>query len=175
MTPLCAHIPRIDTARLTLRGHEAGDFDAFAAMLADPRMSYMGGPFDRDAAWSYFTNNISGWVLHGFGIWTVTDRQGGFMGEVGFQFPDAYPEPELGWTLDAAAEGRGLAFEAARAALGWYWAETGADSVVSYVTPGNLRSERLAERLGGSPDPDAPLPRGETPDETLVYRHRRPQ
>ena len=62
---------------LTLRGHEAGDFDAFAAMLADPRMSYMGGPFDRDAAWSYFTNNISGWALHGFGIWTVTGRQGG--------------------------------------------------------------------------------------------------
>jgi RimJ/RimL family protein N-acetyltransferase len=175
MTPLSAHIPRIDTARLTLRGHEAGDFDAFASMLADPRMRYMGGPFDRDAAWSYFTNNISGWVLHGFGIWTVTDRRGGFLGEVGFQKPDTYAEPELGWTLEAPAEGKGFAEEAARAALDWYWAETDASSVVSYVTPGNLRSERLAARLGALPDLEAPLPLGETPDETLVYRHRRPQ
>ncbi len=175
MTPLTTHIPRIDTPRLVLRGHEAGDFDAFAAMLAEPRTVYMGGPFDRDAAWSYFTNNLSGWVLHGFGIWTVTDRQGGFLGEVGFLFPDAYPEPELGWTVDASAEGKGIAGEAARAALCWYWAETDAQSVVSYTNPANLRSRRLAERLGAVLDADAPLPRGETPDETLVYRHRRPQ
>ena len=175
MTPLTTQIPRIDTARLTLRGHEAGDFDAFATMLADPRTIHMGGPFDRDAAWGYFANNISGWVLHGFGIWTVTDRQGAILGEVGYLLPDHYPEPELGWTLAAHAEGHGYAEEAARAALGWYWAETGADSVVSYTDPGNLRSRRLAERLGATLDPDAPLPRGETPDETVVYRHRRPQ
>ena len=175
MTPLTTHIPRIETARLVLRGHEAGDFDAFAAMLGEDRTRFMGGPFDRDAAWGYFTNNLSGWVLHGFGIWTVTDRQGRMLGEVGYLLPDHYPEPELGWTLTAAAEGKGLAEEAARAALGWYWAETHAQSVVSYTDPANRRSRRLAERLGATPDPDAPLPRGETPEETLVYRHRRPQ
>jgi RimJ/RimL family protein N-acetyltransferase len=71
--------------------------------------------------------------------------------------------------------GKGVAGEAARAALGWYWAETEAASVVSYVDPNNLRSRRLAERLGGILETDAPLPRGETPEETLVYRHRRPQ
>lgn len=175
MMALTTHIPRIETARLVLRGHEAGDFDAFAAMLGEERTAYMGGPFDRDTAWSYFTNNLSGWVLYGFGIWTVTDRQGRLLGEVGYLLPDHYPEPELGWTLAAPAEGKGFAEEAARAALGWYWAETDAQSVVSYTNPANLRSRRLAERLGAVLDADAPLPRGETPDETLVYRHRRPQ
>ena len=32
MTPLSTHIPRIDTARLVLRGHEAGDFDRDASL-----------------------------------------------------------------------------------------------------------------------------------------------
>ena len=103
MTPLCTHIPRIETARLILRGHEARDFEAFAAMLAEPRTQYMGGPFDRDAAWTYFTNNVANWALNGFGAWTITDEHDTFLGDVGILHPDAYPEPEIGWTLDAPA------------------------------------------------------------------------
>ena len=175
MTPLGTHIPRIETARLVLRGHEASDFDAFAAMLGEARMSYMGGPFDRDAAWDYFVNNIANWVLHGFGAWTVASRDGAVLGDVGVLKPDAYPEPELGWSLSADAEGNGFAEEAARAALGWWWGSSDSNTLVSYITPGNARSERLAARLGAAPDPDAPLPRGETRDDTTVYRHRRPQ
>ena len=174
MTPLCTHIPRINTARLVLRGHEAGDFDAFAAMLADQRMSYMGGPFDRDSAWSYFANNAANWVLHGYGAWSVISQDGDVLGDVGILKPDAYPEPELGWTLCARAEGKGYAVEAARAVLGWWWENSDADTLVSYVTPGNSRSERLALRLGATLDADAVLPRGETRAETAVYRHRRP-
>ena len=32
----------------------------------------------------------------------------------------------------------------------------------------------LATRLGATPDPEAPLPEGDTPDDTMAYRHRRP-
>ncbi|MCE8007293.1 GNAT family N-acetyltransferase [Aestuariivita sp.] len=175
MTPLSTHIPRIETARLILRGHEARDFAAFATMLADPRMKYMGGPFNRDAAWDYFANNSANWCLHGFGAWTLTDKEDRFLGDIGILKPDAFPEPELGWSLGASAEGNGYAQEGARAALDWYWAASDAPSIVSYITPGNTRSEALATCLGATPDPNAPLPRGETADDTTVYRHRRPQ
>ena len=38
-------------------------------------------------------------------------------------------------------------------------------------THANVRSRALAERLGAILDANAPLPNGETPEETVVYRH----
>lgn len=169
-------IPVIETDRLTLRGARRGDFEVFAEMLSHERTSYMGGPFDREGAWALFCNTLANWPLDGFGGWLITDKTTGqFLGDVGIMQPDPYPEPELGWTLIQTAEGKGYAFEAAKAARDWYWANTSAETVVSYVTPGNTRSEALATRLGATPDPDAPLPTGETRDGTTVYRHRRPR
>ncbi|MEM8654514.1 MAG: GNAT family N-acetyltransferase [Pseudomonadota bacterium] len=167
-------IPTITTDRLILRGARRDDFDAFADMLASDRAKFMGGPFDRAASWRLFAMNLASWPLDRFGAWMITDRETGtFMGDVGITHPIRFPEPELGWTLTANAEGKGYATEAASAALDWYWTNTDADSVVSYITPGNTRSEALATKLGATRDPDAPLPEGETPEETAVYRHRR--
>ncbi|WP_299548730.1 GNAT family N-acetyltransferase [uncultured Tateyamaria sp.] len=167
-------IPTVTTDRLILRGARRDDFDAFADMLASDRAVFMGGPFDRAAAWRLFAMNLASWPLDGFGVWMITDRNtGAFMGDVGISHPDRFPEPELGWTLTGAAEGKGFATEAARAARNWYWTNTDAQSVVSYITPGNTRSEALAAKLGATHDPDAPLPDGETPAETAVFRHRR--
>lgn len=167
-------IPTLTTDRLTLRGARRGDFDAFAAMLATDRATYMGGPFDRSGAWGFFVSALASWPLDGFGAWMVMDRATDtFLGDVGVIQPIRFPEPELGWTLTADAEGKGYAFEAANAALDWYWANTIADSVVSYIDPANTRSRTLAEKLGATHDPAAPLPEGETADETLVYRHAR--
>lgn len=167
-------IPTLTTDRLILRGAERGDFDAFAAMLATDRSVYMGGPYDRKGAWQLFANALASWPLDGFGAWMIIQRDTGtFLGDVGVTHPVRFPEPEMGWTLTADAEGKGYAFEAATAALKWYWADTSADSVVSYIDPANKRSRALAEKLGAFRDPAAPLPVGETADETLVFRHRR--
>lgn len=55
-------------------------------------------------------------------------------------------------------------------AMLWAW-DQGIKTLVSYIDPANARSIALAERLGARHDPDAPLPEGETPEETIVYRH----
>lgn len=168
-------IPTLTTDRLILRGPTRADFDAFAEMMASDRAKYMGGPMDRAEAWRIFAVCAAGWPLDGFGNWIITDRETGtFLGDVGTTFPIRFPEPELGWTLIAEAEGKGYAREAATAARDWYWANTEARSVVSYLHPQNDRSIALAKRLGATRDADAPLPDGETPEETVVYRHRRP-
>lgn len=168
-------IPTVQTERLTLRGAQRSDFDGYAAMLADPRMEYMGGPFDRGAAWSEFNKAIASWHLSGFGGWMITSTAGDLLGEVGITQSHRFPEPELGWTLTAQAEGHGYGFEAATAARDWFWQNTQRDALVSYVDPANARSAALARKLGAAPDPHATLPTGETADETTVYRHARPQ
>jgi RimJ/RimL family protein N-acetyltransferase len=169
------HVPTLETARLTLRGATRDDFGPFANMLASPRARYMGGPFDRPAAWALFTDAVACWQLNGFGGWIVTDRTtGAFRGDVAIVHPHHFPEPELGWTLTEQAEGQGYALEAASAALEWYWHNTKAQTLVSYITPGNIRSENLARKLGANPDPAAPLPDGETSDDTEVFRHAAP-
>lgn len=169
-------IPTLVTERLILRAPEAADFDAFAELAADPRLVHSGGPFDRAGAWGLFASAVASWHLYGFGSWIATTRgDSAFLGEIGFGQPENFPEPELGWTLTTAAEGHGYAFEGAQAARDWYWANTKAESVVSYVAIENTRSRSLAERLGAVLDPDAPFALGDTAEDTVVYRHWRPQ
>lgn len=165
--------PTLTTARLTLRAATAADFDAYAAILGDARSQYMGGPFSRTAAWDMFCNMIAQWSLSGFGGWII-DGATGFVGEVAIWHPSHFPEPELGWTLTAQAEGHGYAFEAATAARAWYWANTNAQTLVSYIDPANARSIALATKLGAQPDPNGPWATGESAADTTVFRHRRP-
>lgn len=163
--------PTLSTPRLRLRAHVMADLDALCDVFADDRSAWMGGPLDRVSAWRWLASEVGMWDLLGHGAWAVVTRDGTFVGQVSLLQPPHYPECELGWTLVASAEGKGYAQEAATAALHWAWAQ-GRETLVSYITPGNSRSIALAERLGATPDPDAPLPEGETPAETIVYRHR---
>jgi RimJ/RimL family protein N-acetyltransferase len=77
------------------------------------------------------------------------------MGIVGHYHPAYFPEVEIGWAVLDGFEGRGIAQEAARAVLGWTWANTELATLVSYIHPENHRSIRLAERLGARRDPEA--------------------
>lgn len=143
-------IPVLDTPRLRLRAPAAADFEAEAALLADPaRTRFLGGPQDREQAWRSFAAGLGHWLLRGFGRWAVEETAtGAYCGLVGPWFPEGWPEPEIGWTLTAAAEGRGLAFEAAQAARAHAYDALGWTTAISLIDPGNTRSVTLAERLG---------------------------
>jgi RimJ/RimL family protein N-acetyltransferase len=57
-------------------------------------------------------------------------------------------EIEVGWVVAVAARGRGLATEAASAAIGYAFDVLGVDEVVAYTSPGNAASLRVMEKLG---------------------------
>jgi RimJ/RimL family protein N-acetyltransferase len=168
-TAITAPIPTIATTRLRLRAPRIADFEAYAAITTSSRGSLIGGPFTREEAWLDFSQLVAGWILRGFGLWSVETLAGESL--VGFvmlnhEFGD--DEPELGYLLLAEAEGKGYASEAAQAArhfafgiLKWPW-------VVSYIDPGNTRSIALVERMGATLDADA------SDADLLVYRHRSP-
>ena len=142
-------IPRIQTPRLTLRGHQASDFDPYAAFWAGSRSKAVGGPFDRKDAWEEFLSDAGHWVVRGFGSWIAEDRDSGQpVGWIGFYFPDRYEEVELGWTLFDQFEGKGYAQEAAIAALEFGAKEFDIHRPASFIEAKNTRSIALAERLG---------------------------
>ncbi len=81
-------IPTLQTDRLTLRAPTLGDFEPFAQMLTSERMSFMGGPFDRMEAYRIFAHLSGCWVLNGFGMWSVVERQtDAWLGELTIAHP----------------------------------------------------------------------------------------
>ncbi|MEM7710922.1 MAG: GNAT family N-acetyltransferase [Pseudomonadota bacterium] len=168
MTGTDIHIQTLVTERLILRAPRVADFEAYAATFDSPRAAPMGNLARRDA-WYAFTNDVAGWLLHGFGQWSIDLKDGPHVGEVGLQHPDHFPEPEIGRLLHDGHQGLGYATEAARAALAW--ARDRVPSLVSYITPDNDSSVALAARLSAALDPAALRPDGEGPEETAVYRH----
>lgn len=164
-------IPTLTTDRLTLRGFRAGDWDAFAAMNADPRVrQWLGGKLlSRSDTWAQMETFLGQWALRGYGIFAL-EVDGRFAGRVGLLHPADWPEPELAWTLVAEFWGRGLATEAARCARDWAFGCLGRHRLVSYILPQNDRSRRVAERLGAVSNGTITL-RGLTPD---VWEHPAP-
>lgn len=158
---LAAPIPALDTARLTLRGHTLADFDACAAMWADPAVTrYIGGrPSTEEEVWARVLRYAGLWALLGFGYWVVRERGAGrFVGEVGFAdfrrdlTPSLDGAPEVGWALATWAHGRGFATEAVRAALAWGDAHLlhggAAGRTVCLIHPEHVASIRVAEKCG---------------------------
>ncbi len=59
-----------------------------------------------------------------------------------------YAQEELGWGLMRRASGYGYATEAAQAVKSWCHEERGIECLVSLIAPDNVRSQRVAEKVG---------------------------
>ena len=137
-----------------LRPFQQSDFEVYAKMLADPEVvRYVlpgGAPISRADAWRHLAMLAGNWQLRGFGHWAVEVKETGrFIGRAGLWFPEGWPDYEIGWTIDREAWGNGYATEAARCALHHAVHTMGLRHVISLILPGNARSIRVAEKLGG--------------------------
>ncbi|TAG18948.1 MAG: N-acetyltransferase [Rhodobacterales bacterium] len=144
-------LPVIETARLRLRAPTLADFDAWAEIFTGPAGPHLGGPFDREDAFTEFAAACGLWLLRGHGVWTVDLKSGGQpLGFVLIGFEPGDQEPELGYLFRPSAEGQGYATEAARALRDHAFTAMGMDRLVSYIDPENPRSSRVADRLGAT-------------------------
>ena len=161
--------PRLETERLVLRGFARADLDAFAGFFADEAATrFVGGTMTRPRAHTVMSAFVGQWELYGLGQWAVEARAGGGLaGFVGYINPPDWPEPEIGWTVLPAFQGRGYATEASHAARAEIARRGGPARLVSYIDPANAPSIRVAEKLGARRDGKADL-RGEAVD---VWRH----
>ncbi|SHG93389.1 GNAT family N-acetyltransferase [Ferrimonas marina] len=141
----------LETERLRLRQWQHTDFEAYAALCADPEvMRYLGGDvMSREDAWRHLAMIAGHWSLLGFGHWAVEHKASGHcIGRVGFLQPQGWPGFELGWTIAPAYQRQGLAFEAASAALKWGFGHTDRQQIISIIHPDNRASKALAMKLG---------------------------
>ena len=149
--------PVIETPRLLLRAHRLDDFDAYAAMWADPDVTrFIGGkPLSRELSWARLLRKAGYWPMLGFGFWAIEERaSGNLIGELGFLelrrelTPSIEGTPEVGWGLIPEAQGKGLASEALQAVLAWGDAHFSGADFVCIISPDNTRSIAVAERFG---------------------------
>ncbi|MEM1388206.1 MAG: GNAT family N-acetyltransferase [Pseudomonadota bacterium] len=168
-----ALVPVIETERLLLRAPGIEDFARFADIMASPQGKNWGDPKDRRETWSLFVQITATWYLRGHGAWAICLREAParLIGIVQIGAEPGDDAPELGWLLDAAAEGNGYATEAARAVRDHARDAMQMVDLVSYVDAENTRSRAVAERL------DAHLfePHDWAHHDTVCYRHLPPQ
>jgi RimJ/RimL family protein N-acetyltransferase len=139
------------TDRLIMRPFRDTDIDDYSDMCADAEvMRFIGGKtLTRHEAWRSMAMVLGHWVLRGYGLWAVEEKGSGrLVGRVGCHYPEGWPGFEVGWALARPFWGKGFATEAAQAALNYAFTALNQRHVISLIDKENLRSIRVAERIG---------------------------
>jgi RimJ/RimL family protein N-acetyltransferase len=146
----------IETERLVLRRFTEDDRETVARWNAHPDFTrHLAGVQTREQSDEQFDRWARHWDERGFGLLAVEWQETGeLIGRVGPQFHRYWPQdPEVGWALDPAWWGRGLATEAGAAAVAWgfgelRFGELGYTRLVSITTEANTASRNVMAKLG---------------------------
>lgn len=153
----CRHPPTlcnvvIETERLTLRPIELGEIDEFLALHEDPEVTRFLTSLNRAQALRRLEAAELEWKQRGHGMFSVRDRvTDRFLGRAGLKYWKQFDETEAGWVLRREVWGRGYATEAARACIDWGWRVLEVPYLTAMIQRENVRSIRVAERIGFSP------------------------
>jgi isocitrate dehydrogenase (NAD+) len=152
-TPGGVTVPTLETARLRLRPFVPGDAEAWRErVFGDPEVRrYL--PPAADMPVERLREAIgrleAHWERRGYGWWAVEERRTGrFLGHVGLRFVEEIGETEVLYALARDVWGRGLATEAAGAALRFGFERGGLQRIVAFAVAENRGSTRVMEKVG---------------------------
>jgi RimJ/RimL family protein N-acetyltransferase len=160
---------RLYTDRLRLRTPTPRDADALYDLFKDPDVMHGLGKEPVSApeqARAIIEEWIAAWRTDALGPLIIetaaTNRR--VFGQAGLMIFDtrgwtpstwanagSHAQPELGWALMRAHWGHGYATEAAAAIREWAHESRSIEQLVSLISSDNVRSQRVAERLGAIP------------------------
>lgn len=142
----------LKTERLILEPWSSSDWETFRPIATDPEvMRYINGgvPWTDEEIQSFVNRQVLLYCARGFCRWKLLEKATGEL--IGFCGPGMWrdaPDPEIGWWLARSHWGRGLATEAARAALQDAFERVGLERVISIAMPGNRASIGIMKKLG---------------------------
>jgi RimJ/RimL family protein N-acetyltransferase len=142
----------VKTERLILEPWRSSDWEAFRPVATDVEvMRYITGgiPWTDEQIQNFVNRQVILYTERGFCRWKLLEGSTGEL--IGFcgagMWRDAM-EPEIGWWLARSHWGRGLATEAARAALEDVFERVGLERLISIARPENTASIRIMKKLG---------------------------
>ena len=149
-------IPIIETERLVLRPFTENDVPALTQVMSTP-------PFTRylevlklptaDAyARRFVDRTLKSYKENNFGFFAVMHKEDerliGFCGLIVQTLPDGEQHIELGYALDPAYWGTGLATESACAVRDYAFEKLKLPYIISLIEPRNVPAIRVAEKVG---------------------------
>ncbi len=174
-------VPHLRTHRLVLRPWCDEDVPDFAALNADPQvMEHFPATLSRSESDVQAARIRTEFRTEGFGWWVMElPGEARFIGFTGLNRPDFkahfMPCVEIGWRMARAYWGRGLATEAAWAAVAFGFQVLKLAELVSFTAFSNQRSQAVMRRLGmtseSADDFDHPaVPHGHRIQRHVLYR-----
>lgn len=145
---------QLETERLRFRLWKKSDFPALAAFYEkEENARFVGGVKKGEIAWRLMATYLGHYQLMGYSYLPMEEKHTGkFVGTVGLWNSDPWPEPELGYWLVPAGQGKGYGVEAGQVVRDFALNKLHLPSLVSYIDPENESSKKLAERLGARYD-----------------------
>jgi RimJ/RimL family protein N-acetyltransferase len=142
----------LETERLVMSQWQDSDWIEFRPIATDPEvMRYITGgvPWSDEMIRSFVDRQVKLYKERGFCRWKLTEKMSrqmaGFCGVGTFR---DNPDFEIGWWLARGYWGRGLATEAAKAALHDIFERVMLERVISIARPSNVASTRIMEKIG---------------------------
>ena len=143
-----------ETDRLIIRPFHVSDAHAMNHIFGDPEVMHFGNGIQTpEQIHDWLRNCLENYrQKSGIGPWAVMEKNSNeVIGYCGlFYFPDVcgQPEIEIGYRLARPYWGRGYATEAAHAVRNYAFSTLGLPRLISIIDPLNIRSIRVAEKLG---------------------------
>jgi ribosomal-protein-alanine N-acetyltransferase len=149
----------IETPRLRLRQFTTDDTDDLYRIYSHPELfKYMSN--EKPLLWKQTRAVIhsitENWQKYHFGVWAVVYKKNQkLIGHCGLKFLGNTTEIQVGYLLLKSYWGRGLATEAAEAALQYGFEVVKLENIVAVAKPENIASRRVMEKVGMKYEKDA--------------------
>jgi [ribosomal protein S5]-alanine N-acetyltransferase len=145
-------IPTLTTSHICLRPWRIEDAETLLHILQEKDiLQYFPPttPATLEKMERYIRYHLAHWEERGYGHWAVTTREEGkVIGWNGLEFLPETQETEVAYLLSHDFWGKGLATEAAQAAVDFGFQTTGVNAIIGLVHPDNIGSQRVLEKIG---------------------------
>ena len=142
----------LETERCYLRETTVGDVEEFFRIYADKKIvEYTEDLYPTIEEEIEYTKEYiaNAYHFYEFGVWTIIEKTSGrIIGRAGLSVHEGFEQPELGYVLDTAYQGQGIALEVCSAILDYAKEYLGAETINALVHRENAPSLRLLDRLG---------------------------